>query len=285
MTSFADRIRESARRKATVQTPGPMAKAGSITSQIQSQQTGKAGAPTQTGQSGIAAQIAASTPDPNQAALQQAGEQMAAQEQQADLQQREQEQRMEQQRAQIENQATQSAIDLLANTRASEQSLDQREDALQLEQAAAALRLQDREYMARLDRIAREKNVTNDRTFRETMQKEMIGQNLSNTLEDIAFNSDMARQQRQLNFENVMEDLQRSIAMQEARINDQRRATVIGAGAQAAKVAATYGADQGWFDSEAAVTGQDPYIGNAAPTDTPNFNTTTGFQPTLGPVR
>ena len=87
MTSFADRIRESARKKSNVDLSAPMQKAGSITSQIQAQQTGKAGASTTTGQSGIAAQIAASQPDPNVGAMQAAGEQMAAQEQTAELEQ------------------------------------------------------------------------------------------------------------------------------------------------------------------------------------------------------
>lgn len=261
MTSFADRIRESARQKATVQTPGPMAKAGSITSQIQSQQTGKAGASTQTGQSGIAAQIASSAPDQNQAAMQQAGEQMAAQEQQADIQQRAQEQQIEQQRAQIENQATQNALDLLANTKASEAELDQREDALQLEQAAASLRMQDREYMSKLDQIAREKSITNDMTFRENAQKELIGSNLNDTLEAHDFNEDLARRERTMNMENIMAGLARAAKIQEAQMKDQAQSQMIGAAAQAAKTGIAYGADQGWFSGDDVVRNPDEYAG------------------------
>ena len=249
MTSFADRIRQAAQQKKTVATPAPMQKAGSITSQIQAQQTGKAAAPTTTGQSNIASQIAASQPSNLGQELQAQAEQMGAAEQQEQIKQSAIEQQRATEEAQTQQRATQGALDLLAGLESSTKRLDQREDALQLEQAASALRLQDKAYMAKLDQIARERNITNSIQFNEAMKNEMIGQQLENTLEDIGFSEDMANRKRQMDFETMIEDIKNANAILEAQVQDQARGQIIGAGAAAAKAGVEYGADNGWFDS------------------------------------
>jgi hypothetical protein len=280
MTNFADRVRETARTKS--KTPFKSS-AGSITSQIQAQQTGKAAAPTATGQSNIASQTAAASVPSAAPQIQAQAEQMGMQEKQAESQQQMKEQQLAANQYQIDSKINDQVQSLLSNAVASDKKFDLREDNAELEQAGAALRMQDMEYTAKLRRIAKERNLTSDMEFRETMKNEVIGQELSSVLDRISFNETTAHKKRASTLEEALANIQNANAIMDAQMKDQKRGMIIGAVASGVKAGAAYGADNGWFDS--APTGQDPYIGNASPTSTPNFDAAPGFTPTYGPVK
>ena len=172
---------------------------------------------------------------------------MAAKEQQADIQQQQVEQQQASQQAALAAKANQQTLDLLAQSQASDKELEARDDALQLEQAAQALRLQDKEYAAQLDQIARERRVTDDISFRETARQELIGQNLDKTLKDINFNEAAASQRRITNYQSALDEIARAEAIMKAEAQDRIRAAKIGAVASAAKAGMSYGADEGWL--------------------------------------
>ena len=94
-----------------------------------------------------------------------AGEQMAAQEQQAETQQMAKDAQADIERKKLESDQMLRTNQILDNAVASDKTMDQREDAAELEQAAFALRLQDKEYNSQLDRIAREQNLQDELSF------------------------------------------------------------------------------------------------------------------------
>ena len=225
MSQFADRIRTAAREKSTK----PFQPTGSsITSQIQSQQTGKAAPTGPTGQSNIGAQVAASAPNPLGAQAQAAGEQMAGQEQQAATQQMAQDAQADMQRKQFESQQLMQTNQILDNAVASDKQLDQREDAAELEQAAFNLRLQDQEYSANLDRIAKEQGMEDSIAFQESMTRTMLGENLDSTLKKMNFDEIQGNARRASTWEQALQNIAHAEKINNARMADAKKAAVIG---------------------------------------------------------
>ena len=236
MSQFADRIRKAAQEKSTTAFKPT---GSSITAQIQAQQTGKAAPAGPTGQSNIGAQVAASAPNPLGQQAQQAGEQMAQQEQQAATAQMARNAQADMERKQLESQQMLKNNEILNNAIASDKSLDQREDAAELEQAAFALRLQDQEYNSKLDRIAREQGLEDELNFRETVNKEMLGHNLEQVMRDMNFNERQQEMGRAVTWENALADLAHAESIMNAQAQDAQKSAVIGGFMDFAKAGAS----------------------------------------------
>lgn len=278
MSQFADRIRQAAREKSTK----PFQSTGSsITAQIQAQQTGKAAPAAPTGQSNIAEQVAASAPSQLGQQAQAAGEQMAAQEQQAETQQMAKDAQADIDRKKLESDQMLRTNQILDNAVASDKTMDQREDAAELEQAAFALRLQDKEYNSQLDRIAQEQNLQDEVSFKEAARKELIGQQLESTLKDINFEEKAAASKRIQTWQDALQRISDAESLMNAQIKDQKRAQMIGVATDVAKagVSSYLEKNKPATDSTKSNLVGGPTRENASKTSSVNFNTVTGFKP------
>ncbi len=247
MSTFADRIREAAQKKSTKAFKDT---GSSITAQIQSQQTGKEVAPQATGQSNIAAQMAAAPDTSVQQQTQAAAEGMAVQEQQADIKQKGIEADREMKQKALDSQNLQATQDILANAQRSEKTLDQREDSQQLEQAAASLRMQDKEYTAKLNNIAQENDMTDRLSYNEAMTRYITGEETKSFMDDVDYDEKMNTIRNAQSLKDLSAGLETARQAEEARIKDERKGMIISGAAQAGKATLEYGAGKGWFDSK-----------------------------------
>lgn len=145
--------------------------------------------------------------------------------------------------------------DIFGEFERSNKALEDRKDAAELEQLGFELALSDRSYLDELNRLGRERQLTNDQMFKEEMNRVILEQNMADTIDEIGWSEQFNAQQR--HWEEVLTHMGASEAIKlgQAAIKDEaRRSMWTGAGDIASGVA-KHGAKAGWFDSASDETG------------------------------
>lgn len=122
--------------------------------------------------------------------------------------------------------------------------LADRKDASRLEQAGFLLALQDRAYLAEVDRIGKMRNLTDSQAFDEEMTRIVMGDQLKSIIEQMDFDIEQDALSRERQAELAQIDIDSAIAVAQAEISaSNQRAMWTGAGS-AASGYAKYRAEQ-----------------------------------------
>lgn len=138
---------------------------------------------------------------------------------------------------------------LFAEFDQSNKELEFRKDQSELEQLGFDLALSDRSYIDELNRIGRERMLTNELQFSEESARITLGDNLASLIQQLdwarSFNSDRRSWEEKLG-QMSLDDAMQIYEMQVKGANE--RAIAEGIGQMGGKTA-EYGNEQGWFSS------------------------------------
>ena len=246
MSQFADRIREAAKNKS-----GPTSTvdaASGISSQLQSQQTGKTVTAAPTGQSDIASRmnvaVAEAQGEEVEQQTQATAEKLGLAEQTEDLKQKSITQDREQKKQAVDDYALKTMLDIGQKIKHSDLEFEDREDAFELEQAASALRLGDRKYTDNLDMVGKENRLDDKINWDQMMAEVMIGESMSSTLQELDFLTKEGALDRAFKEKTMNMNMDQAWKVAEAAADDAMQGAMIGAAASAAKTGIDYNASQ-----------------------------------------
>lgn len=180
----------------------------------------------------------------------QAREEMARAERSADENMKldQMEARATQRLRELETQRDVAFDDLFAEFDRSNKELAFRKDAAELEQLGFDLALSDRSYLDELNRIGRERMLTNDLQFAQESARITLGDNLEATLEEIDFLKDFNGDRRTYEAELQRMGIDGAMKIiQSATQAANQRALMEGVG-ELAGAGIEYGDQEGWFD-------------------------------------
>lgn len=136
----------------------------------------------------------------------------------------------------------------------SNEDLEFRKDAAELEQAAFMLNMANRSYLDELTRVGQERRLSNDMEFRQEAQRLVLDDNLNALMEDIGFTESFNADQR--TFEKQMTQAGRTYAldMAKAMLKDEANRQIAAGLGSAVITGATYAAQKGMFDETPKTT-------------------------------
>jgi hypothetical protein len=131
--------------------------------------------------------------------------------------------------------------DMFTAFQQSNQELEFRKDAADLEQLGFTLAMTDRAYLDELNRVGRERQLVNDMRFREELASITFGANVAALADDLGFMEDLNASQRVWEKELTEMNANDKIDLARAMVRDQaRRNQWTGAGTAATAVATHY---------------------------------------------
>ena len=250
---IADKIAEAAKAKAAPTTAAGGQTAG-ILKQLSSQATGKAVAPTATGQSSVLESVAGVQAAEQQAAVQEqvqdAATQAAIQEQEMAVQEEAREAQARLAEEQIDNKRAEFIDNTLRNIKASDKELEDREDQHELEMAALAMQLNDKQYVHEINQIGAKNRLDNMAAIKKEAQRIALGNATEELYKQIEFAKTEGKKSREFKEANMIESLDDAHELVEAKIKDAQQAAMISGIAEIAKTGIEYAADEGYFDED-----------------------------------
>ncbi len=141
----------------------------------------------------------------------------------------------------IETQKGVTLDDLFAHYKQSNQELAFRKDAAELEDTAFRLAMSDKAYLEELNKVARERNLSDSISFQEEMNGIALGDNLSSAMDEIGFSEAFGASQRE--WEKALTSMGSSAKIELARAmiaDDQKRSIAEGIGNAATEGAKAY---------------------------------------------
>lgn len=164
------------------------------------------------------------------------------------------------------------ADDIFADFKRSNQELEFRQDAAQLEQLGTLLALQDRKYIDELNRIGEKRKLYDRSNWEKEKARVIYGETLDSLMRDLNFqrgedvsNRDYQRQLAQI-------DIDTAISMAEAAMRDEATRAMWEAGISAASAAA--GTDWSKFASEYKAPDSSAFAEKPQVTSSPSFDVT-----------
>jgi hypothetical protein len=166
------------------------------------------------------------------------------------------------------------ADDIFADFKRSNQELEFRQDAAQLEQLGTLLALQDRKYIDELNRIGEKRKLYDRSNWEKEKARVIYGETLDSLMRDLNFqrgedvsNRDYQRQLAQI-------DIDTAISMAEAAMRDEATRAMWEAGISAASTAA--GTDWSKFAAEYKAPDSSAFAEKSKAESTPSFDVTGG---------
>lgn len=262
--SIADNVRKAALNKATENAPQGNQTAAAAT-QIATSATGK-GQSAAEGQalSNVGERLAMGQAQAQQNALTQQQLNQAAeisnQETAATAEQQAAEQNLAHQEYQMDLQRADELDGLLSTIKQSEMRLEDRADAIQVENAAQKMRLSNKEYMHNLDIAAKRENLNNAAAFKKKAMEINMSNGLKNVSQQLKSREDLASMDIQSKLKAALSNIANATKILEDDYRGASGSQNFAMGIELAKNVAAEDWDMG--------TGQDPFIENAAPAPT-----------------
>jgi hypothetical protein len=135
--------------------------------------------------------------------------------------------------------------DIFSDFERSNKDLEARKDAAELEQIGFLMALQDKSYLAEIDRIGRERGLTDEIQFREEMQRLTMGNALSDQASKLGFQSMYNADQRMFERQLASIDIAGALSMAEAAIRDSNNQAMVQGVVETGKAGLDY-----WAKSE-----------------------------------
>lgn len=110
-----------------------------------------------------------------------------------------------------------------------------RKDAAAIEQAGFALALRDKDYLAELNRIASERDLTDKLNYRDEMTRLVMGDTMERLIDDLDFKKALNADQRTWNEKIAQMDLNMAIQLSQAAIRDEATREMWSAGGNIVK--------------------------------------------------
>lgn len=214
--------------------PPEQAVQGSAQQQLEQQvraKTGQAGlAPSGPSASNVTEQLAQQQAQGNQLALQQQAQQQQAQiSQQAQNVQQQQALQAKQEAANFraqQQQLAQKTTDLLQGLQQSNQELEFRKDAAQVEQAAQTMALRNKNYVNNLAQIGEEQRLQDKQAFDREAERVVFGDQWDRLNQEIGFKTALSADQRTFNQALAGMKTEDALAMAQAALSAKQRAAV-----------------------------------------------------------
>lgn len=139
---------------------------------------------------------------------------------------------------QLASQYNTKVNDIFANFQRSNEELDFRKDAAQLEQIAFQLAMADRAYLDNLTRVGQENRLHDEHAFQKEMTKVMLGDRMAEMMKQLGFqeelgqmNRDWAKELAQMGFSSQMDLAREAIRAANQRAMWEAGGTMVGIGA------------------------------------------------------
>lgn len=153
---------------------------------------------------------------------------------------------------QLEAQRDIALNDLFGEFGRSQQDLENRKDAAELEQMAHVMALSDRQYLDELDRIGKERNLRSDMAFREETARTVLGESTKNLMDDLEWTADFNAQQRDWERQLTQMSAGQAIELARSQIADSNRRAVVAGVGKILQAGTSYAVGEGLFDSPPA---------------------------------
>ncbi len=138
-----------------------------------------------------------------------------------------------------------TSADLFQSFDHSNQELEQRKDAAELEQLGFLLAMRDKSYLDELERVGQERGLQDEMAFREESTRLAFGNSTSDLLSKLGFQSAFNSDEREFEKQLSGIDAEGALAIATSAIKDANNQAVVQGGIQTAKAGADY-----WAESE-----------------------------------
>lgn len=228
MSKLADNIRKAAMEKKTADLP-----TGTATQDAQAQMaitaTGKAQSAGQNlKQSNIQEQMGMLEAREAQTSVQQQGleqaSQVAAQEAEQEMKVKQVESANRVKQIQFETEQTDMMDKMLSNMQYEEAQLEDRKDALQLEQVGASLRMNDQKYRHELEMVGARNRIDNEASIAKEAERLVIGNQTQALYDDLSNSYVLNELERADTWQTAKMNLNDALKIAKAKISDQTKA-------------------------------------------------------------